>query len=457
MTRRQPTLALALMVTAAIVVAGCSSSGSNADSSNPTTANGLPSTAPGSAAVDPDVATIIDLFAAPDLSGAIRGTTTVNGRSAPLRGRFSGTQLATDGRGTLTGVAPLQPEAPLDVAWRDGQLASLRTEGISLSVWPSPLVVQSVSAPIPPVGPMGIFVSSVEPVFPPALLARIQNRPADRDETITVDGQEARRATFSYSDPGFGRINRVTLTILDGPRLARVKVQSEIPDVKSTLDYGVTLSNDGPLDVQLPDGATTGPAPALAPEGAFVERRSGSAPGAEWRVLRAPGRKGIECWRVEATPPIAVASPNFEDARCLAKLSTKDDLAEQVEFVVTSDGSGSPAMIVARVPDGASKARLGFAGGKLSSVPIKKGLVVWAGDNTTNPIYLQLRLGGELVECGPEPSRKRTTSRTRRWPTSASARRGRARSGEPQLQRARRVRTVCGTGVDFPPFRVGER
>ena len=57
-------------------------------------------------------------------------------------------------------------------------------------------------------------------------------------------------------------------------------------------------------------------------------------------------------------------------------------------------------MIVTRVPSGASKARFGFAGGKLVSAPIEDGLVVWAGDNADNPVYLQLELGGELVECG---------------------------------------------------------
>lgn len=379
----------------AIAVSACSSSSSSSSPSS----SALPSTSPESVEADADVVKLIEQFGGAGVSGAIKGTVDVSGQSGPIRGRFSGTKLATDGRGTLTGVSPGELNAPLDAVWRDGQLASKRTAGVGFGVWPTPLVVQSAGTPLPPVAPMGVFASSIEPVFPPALLGRIENLKPDQDEKITIAGKPARRVTFSYLDSTFNRRNRVTLTLLDGPRLYRVKVETEVGDLTSVLDYRVTMRKDGPLDVELPGGGIDSPA-ALAPEGPYVEKLAGSAPGVEWRVLRAPGRPGIECWRVESTPPIAVSAPNFEDARCLAELSTKDPTPDQVEVVLSSDGSASPAVIVGRVPAGASQARLGFPGGKLVSVPIKDGLIVWAGDNDANPVYLQLKLDGELVECG---------------------------------------------------------
>ena len=274
-----------MALVAAVVLGACSSSGSSGSSSS----SSPPSTSPGSAKTDADVAETMEQLKGEGVSGAIRGTVSVGGRTAPIRGRFSGTELATNGRGTLTGVAPLLPRAPLDVAWRDGALASKRTPGVAMSVWPSPLVVQSAAKPLPPVAPLGVFTTSVELVFPPALLARIQNLKPDQDEKTEVDGSSARRVTFSYVDRIFNRVNRVTLTFAAGPRLARVRVQSELGELRSVLDYRLTLGKDGPVDVELP-AATTDPTAAPSPDGTV--RRAACRLGARRRMAGPAGPRG---------------------------------------------------------------------------------------------------------------------------------------------------------------------
>ena len=94
--------------------------------------------------------------------------------------------------------------------------------------------------------------------------------------------------------------------------------------------------------------------------------------------------------------------PNYNtDTRCVAPANPSDDVADQVDFMLWTDGTKAPtAAVVATVPADITQATLGFVGGTTAPATITDGLLTWVGSSATPLAYVGLQSGGTTINCG---------------------------------------------------------
>ncbi len=350
---------------------------------------------PGPSFVDSDLPDVIATFEGRSVQ--IDGSLTIDGSSANIEGQSSGSTLGGDAVGFLTGSVPFDPPVPLDLRFEASRVVSARTaDAPSTPQFPALLVHGGGFGVGEVETPMAFLAGVVEPFFPPVFLERLST--TNPTETSTDGGVAV--LTYDYAPSQFGdATTTLELRVRDDATLEHVEMRSETGDTTVTLEYDIVLTDD-PTEVSLPE-VTPPTVIEIGPSGDFVEVQQGSTPDITWRLLQAPSRAAISCWRVEASPAVVVDEPNSGGgARCIANPDPADELVDQVVFALTSDGSSDGAVLVALVPEGASDAKLGFFGGDIEPATIEDGRIVWAGANLDNPVYLEVTLGETAFGCG---------------------------------------------------------
>ena len=331
--------------------------------------------------------------------GKLDGTITIGGRSAKISGEWTGSNIASDARMTVTGTIPYERAVPFDLRVSDGVLASQRTAAaVRHNLWPTTLISENPLQPIPALLKTTYFADAITPLFPPELLAKLEGV----QPQATADAQ-ANAGTSTYAYPGKAFVGAtVTLVVGANNRLEHVTMTFGAGAEATTIDYAVALSTSDALTVEFPATTTTVSKAQVGPTGPFATVRSGVDPIITWSALRAPGPKGRECWKVATTPTITVQEPNFEqDTRCTALLSADDDPVDQAVFALSSNGAPGAAIMLVHVPDGTRDVAFGFLGGRTVPGSAEAGLIVWAGTHGEHPSYLELTLPtGERLACG---------------------------------------------------------
>jgi hypothetical protein len=348
--------------------------------------------------VDSDLPPVISAISTDGVLGTWSGSVTIDGRVGDVSGSWSGADLATDGRATVTGEIPFEEPVPIDLVVRDASVGSQRSEVAATSSWPVTLVGGQGNAP--EVMAVTFLRDALLPFHPPTMLEALIGDEPERSAGDEIEGRSTTRLRFPLDAPLLGRNVQVDVFVSAGDRLERIRVEFDSADSAVVVDYRTTLTDRGPVDATLPDVTTTTIEP-LRPLGDYVELRSGTAPELEWRLLRAPGREGIECWRVETTPGVVVKEPNADGgARCIASDDPADIIEERIVAVLNSDGSPGAAILVVRVPDGFTDVILGFAGGRTVPASVDAGVIVWAGDAESTPVYVEAAdSSGSAVAC----------------------------------------------------------
>jgi MFS family permease len=159
-------------------------------------------------------------------------------------------------------------------------------------------------------------------------------------------------------------------------------------------------------------GSTTSPAGALTAAGERVTRttdqRTVVAAGrtqlekgrsVSWRVERTPGAYGTTCWRFVAKPPAKTPRYNGPDnAKCLAR-PAQDAAVEEVPQVVAWSAQTLPyGLLVVVVPRSVTKARVGFAGGRVTNAAAA-GPGVFVTVSKEVPLIERFSIRGRRVTC----------------------------------------------------------
>ncbi len=311
-----------------------------------------------------------------------------------------------DGQGTASGRLPGEPAPDLDARWTGGHVYVRRTVtadqygrsplGQLTGLRPDTAIWVTIPAD-------NIVSRVVAPLSPPDLVAALSST---GKQTVSdgpeVGGVATRKVVvtdnsgilFNWLGPKRAEV------LLDGrDRARRITVTSGAEKVQLDVSYSEVAP-----DVQVPPAgelaAKTPPAPG--PIGPYRTVRTGNDGGVAWTLGQAPGRNGTSCWRWSSTPPLEVVQPNYQtDTRCIAPASADDDPADQVEFVLWTDGTKAPtAAVVAAVPPGITQATLGFVGGRTEPATITDGLLTWVGSSAEPLGYVGFQSGDTTIACG---------------------------------------------------------
>ncbi len=333
-------------------------------------------------------------------AGAITGTVVADGANGRLTGRWDG---ATIPRGSGDVVAALDARTELKLRWIAGKLYLARTGAVPAAL------TGAAGSLLGPAGSWRVVPANavartlVTPFAPPALVralrasdATVRTSPGPKiggakTEHLAITADLG--LLFVWGNP------KVDLWTDEGHRVVRVRLVSGTSSVRYDVGYHAIRAVTAPTGAK---GQSSNPDAALAPTGPYVEWASGEDAGLRWRVLRAPGNRGTECWRVEGVPPVTMRSTDAPDqARCLAPPDPTDAPEDQVVFPVLTDGATPHAVFAAQLPAG-SQAVIGFVGSATTRpLHVVGDVAVWAGPAEPAPGYLGVTLpDGTKLDCG---------------------------------------------------------
>jgi hypothetical protein len=328
--------------------------------------------------------------------GALTGTT----YSVRWQGTFA------DGRGTATGHLPGASGAALEARWTGGSIYLHRT-ATEADLGNSPL--GQLAAVLPgtalwtTVPAASTAARVVTPLSPADLLTALAvNGKETETDGPTVAGSPTRKLVvvgsvglvFNWAGP-----KRAEVLLDQQGRARRITVTYQGQTIR--LDVAYTKSTPTVTPPSAADLALKTPAP-ITPIGPYRTVRTGTDQGVAWTLQQAPGRNGSTCWRWSSTPPLAVVQPSYlTDTRCVAAPSPNDDLADQINFVLWTDGTkANTAAVVAVVPPSLTQATLGFVGGTTAPAAIDNGLLVWVGPSSASLGYVGFDHNGTQINCG---------------------------------------------------------
>jgi hypothetical protein len=377
----------AATLAATLAVAGCSSD------------SGSEAAPPGAHSVLGDAATAMR-----KAEGTARGTIVLTTGRSRFTTRWQGD--FADGRGAVTGHLPGTGAPELDARWSGGTIYVRRTTSLA-QYGNSPLGQLTTVRPDTAIWttvPANNLVARVfAPLSPPDLVAALATAGTQSvSDGPRVDGVATRKVTVK--DHTTLLLNWVAAknaeVLLDGKdRARRITVTFGREHVRLDVRYSGTAP-----EVRIParDELQTKTPPPPEPTGPFLTVRTGTDAGVAWTLQKAPSRNGSDCWRWSSTPPLAVVQPNYlTDTRCLAGMDASDDPADQVDFLLWTDGTqAAAAAVVARFPATITQATLGFAGGRTTTVPVSDGLLAWVGPSAEPLVYVGLATGGTTIDCG---------------------------------------------------------
>lgn len=387
--RTRAVTALAAAVTLAVALTACSSD------SEPS------SEAPGNDSV---LGRAADAMA--DAQGTADGSMRLAAGRTTYTSRWQGT--FADGRGTSTGNLPAPGRPRLDIRWTDDHVYAQRTVDPATS-GTSPIFQLTAVRPgaarwvTVPASNMAVHV--LAPLSPPDLVRVLSSSGKQSvSDGPKVGGATTRKvtvtdhATLLFNWAG----SKDAEVLLDGQdRARRVTVTAGEEQVRVDVRY-----TDSAPDVEPPsaeDLETKAPA-APGPIGPFRTIRTGDAAGTTWTLQQAPGRNDTECWRWTSTPPMTVVQPNYQaDTRCMAPMTPDGpdvDPADQIDFVLWTNGDGPSAVVVAHFPSDITQATLGYVGGRTETVPVTDGLLTWVYPSSEPLGYVGLERAGTPIACG---------------------------------------------------------
>jgi hypothetical protein len=144
---------------------------------------------------------------------------------------------------------------------------------------------------------------------------------------------------------------------------------------------------------------TTQPPPDAA--GSYASVASGNANGVAWTLLRAPGTRGTDCWKWQATPPVKVLDAKADGSRCYLKPQPGDTADDATVFAIRSVPGGRYSALAVQLPKDATSATLGLAGGMREQLKPSGRYLVRVGPSSPLPAYLAVTFAdGTKIECG---------------------------------------------------------
>lgn len=159
----------------------------------------------------------------------------------------------------------------------------------------------------------------------------------------------------------------------------------------------------GPVTVLPPPSTSTPDYRAVRPTAPYREVAAGRNGSLAWRLLRAPGTEGTTCWRITTSTgrPRTVAPNGPQQARCLPPTPADAEIVDVPTFVQANDKGSKVKFVAVRVPKGTAAAKVGLAGGRIVSTPVRGGrYIVYVGTGRP-PVWTGFRLpGNPPLECG---------------------------------------------------------
>lgn len=326
--------------------------------------------------------------------------TPTTGEAAAIEGSWIGhTSVGTSGA-LRTGMAAAGRTLPFEARWLDSTLYVHRTTSAGDTQLGAtlPFVVRPAGGAEwgrTPLG--GLTLPLLDPYVVPALLERLTKTNVVLDKTAS--GTYKSKAPTLLGLDIAGAI--VEITVDGSMRPTRVSVHA----TKASFEY--TVSWKQPAAVEAPPEAQTGPlVPVVEPArpvGEFTPAASGTDGGA-WSLERADGTKGTTCWRVTATPTIALNGTDAAGVRCIAAIAADADPADTVVFVAENARQASRDFAAVVFPKGAHDLVVGYVGGRTAPAAVPTPITtpfVMTAPLLRGPAYLAVTLSsGEFVECG---------------------------------------------------------
>lgn len=337
--------------------------------------------------------------------GTAAGSVDLNGQRSTFSVQWKGDLMK--GAGRVEGNIPGPTSSVLlDVRWSAGTMYLLRTASAKDFVG-TPLGqlvgVKPGQAKWTTGKPFGIPARPIAVFSPADLVAALS---ASQNVTTTegpkIDGVATKKLTVK----GIGGLllNWVTskdaeVFVDDDALVRRVIVTSG----NDRLQLDVRYSDAVPAVVIPPKAELESKALApIAPAGPYRTVREGTTAGVAWKVQKAVGSRDSTCWRWSSTPQLAVVKPNYgTDARCHLPVAADAEPVDAIEFVMWTDGSkATTAAVVARVPSGITKAKLGFVGGRTEPATFAEGVFVWLGDSSESLGLVEFETASGPITCG---------------------------------------------------------
>jgi hypothetical protein len=380
--------ALPALLLAAAVVASCSGS-----SKKPTLGDKEPL---------PGVVKAMHRAASGHVEGTTRGPEGTG--SAPLEGSFDG-GLSGEGLVKTAFVRANGDKLPTEMRWVDKKLYFTRTAATvpsteAVSVFTRPQSAKPWRALNLKSGIVLALPSAFSPVVVVDWLQRLEVPVKAHDGERVGDVETTRLTTTRPIGIGVWLGATVDLWVDKDELVVRVRITSPGGGAQyDVTDYGAAVDVSPPPADQI---ATRSELVTPEPNGPFTTVKSGTTSGVTWALQRAPGSNGTECWRWQATPPLAqpgLATP--DTPQCAAPLpETSDDPSELVDVAVHGDATGSYDALAVLLPAGVKKLTLGFVGGKTEQLTPDR-VVVWVGPPSPVKAYLGVTLAdGTTMDCG---------------------------------------------------------
>jgi hypothetical protein len=294
----------------------------------------------------------------------------------------------------------------VELRWIDGDAYVRRT---ALDTGPEQgqlalLVRRSSEKPWARLPLTGGYVESFMQAFdPPALLDRLRKQAGGftLDTRARLHGEPVTHLRSKAAMPLIGMWAGATLDLyLDRQhRLIRLEIKAPDGGISYDIsDYGKSVPVTAPAASEI---TTSEEERAIELAGDYETVKSGSFDDATWELQRARSVDGRECWRWNATPPIAPIAPDRPDgARCVSAPDDATEPADRVQFVVSSDDSAPYRALAVLLPSNVRSLKLGFVGGRIEEVDVASPFV-WVGPTSPTPAYLGLTLDdGSTIACG---------------------------------------------------------
>jgi hypothetical protein len=353
-----------------------------------------------------DVATATRAAGAGSASGTIRGT---GATTAPLAARWVASKdgvQADDGDATFGYVAGSKNLGNVELRWIGPVLYIGRTaqppSGVKLGGFQRLLFRAPTDAEFAPWSMQ--YLGLIPSAFSPARLAAAMAAPAAKVASRPGPRIGGTSTTEYYTlQPLFdvGPWPQASVSLFADPkgRVLRVHITSPTGGT----DYDVQRYTSQPA-VEPPDKGqlvtpTTQPSPVAA--GSYAAVASGNTNGITWTLLRAPGTRGTDCWKWQATPPVKVLDAGSGGGRCYLTPQPGDAADDATVFAVRSVPGGRYSALAVQFPKEAATATVGLAGGKLEQLQPSGRYLVRVGPSSPLPAYLAVTFAdGSKIECG---------------------------------------------------------
>jgi hypothetical protein len=353
-----------------------------------------------------DVATATRAAGAGSANGTIRGT---GATTAPLAARWvaskDGGQI-DDGDATFGFVAGSKNFGNVELRWIGPVLYIGRTAhshaDAKLAGFQRLLFRAQPDAEFAPwsMQYLGVIPSAFSPArlaaYMAAPAAKVASRPGPR-----IGG--ASTTEYYTSQPLFdvGPWPQASVSLFADPE-GRV-LRAHITSPTGGADYDVQGYTSQPAVEPPGKGqvvtATTQPPPAAT--GSYATVASGNTNGVAWTLMRAPGTRGTDCWKWQATPPVKVLDAGPDGGRCYLTPQPGDTADDATVFAVRSAPGGRYSALAVQFPKDAATATLGLAGGQLEQLKPSGRYLVRVGPSSPLPAYLAVTFAdGSKIECG---------------------------------------------------------